>query len=100
MDSEKDLARFLKCLGEPTRLKLLGLLAGGEMSVGELADGLGRDQPLVSHHLRSLEECGIVLGRKEEQKVYYRITDPRLGALLDSGRALVEDNSFCQRKKE
>src|SRR6266508_2787465 len=54
------LLRFLKALAHESRLKLLGLLAGQERSVGELAELLGLKEPTVSHHLAKLQELDLV----------------------------------------
>ena len=50
MTIEEDQARFLRCIGEPTRLKILMQLAEGERCVGELAVVLNKEQSLISHH--------------------------------------------------
>ena len=71
MLAQEDQARFLRCIGEPTRLQMLKLLAAGERCVGELASLIGKEQSLVSHHLKALKDCNIVKERQEAQKVYY-----------------------------
>ena len=53
-------ARLLQCIGEPTRLQILKLLAEGEKYVGEITEDLGKEQSFVSSHLRTLRECNIV----------------------------------------
>jgi DNA-binding transcriptional ArsR family regulator len=96
MTIEEDQARFLRCIGEPTRLQILGLLADGEMCVGELASVLSKEQSLVSHHLRALKECNIVKERQEAQKVYYKLTDVRLARLIINSEALMKELSLCK----
>ncbi|MEM7518519.1 MAG: metalloregulator ArsR/SmtB family transcription factor, partial [Planctomycetota bacterium] len=51
-----DLTALLKVLGDPTRLRILGLLEIEELSVGELSRSLGMAQSRVSNHLRVLRE--------------------------------------------
>jgi len=89
-------ARFLKCIGEPTRLQILKLLAKGERCVGELVSVLNKEQSLISHHLRTLKECSIVKERQEAQKVYYKLTDARLAKLIIDCEALIEELSPCK----
>lgn len=89
-------ARFLKCIGEPTRLQILKLLAKGERCVGELVSVLNKEQSLISHHLRALKECNTVKERQEAQKVYYKLTDARLAKLIIDCEALVEELSPCR----
>jgi hypothetical protein len=59
------LVQFLKALADESRLKLLGLVAGREQSVGELAEQLNLKEPTVSHHLAKLQELGLVSMRAE-----------------------------------
>jgi len=65
-------------LANPKRLMILALLSKGEMSVGELADGMDTAMATVSQHLARLRGRNIVEARKDGQTVYYRATDPRL----------------------
>jgi hypothetical protein len=54
------LLHFFKVLGNESRLKILGLLANEERSVGELAVILGVKEPTISHHLAMMKELGLV----------------------------------------
>jgi DNA-binding transcriptional ArsR family regulator len=69
------IARRFRVIGEPTRIKLLDRLRGGEATVNELAAALGASQQNVSKHLALLAEGGIVARRKEGTRVCYRIAD-------------------------
>jgi len=96
MTIEEDQARFLRCIGEPTRLQILKLLAENERCVGELAKVLGKEQSLISHHLRAFKECNIVKDRPEAQKVYYRLADDRIASLVVESEALMQELSLCE----
>jgi len=96
MTIDEDQARFLKCIGEPTRLQILKLLAEGERCVGELTSVLNKEQSLISHHLRALKECNIVKERQEAQKVYYKLRDVRLARLIIDSEALMKELSLCE----
>ncbi len=72
----------MKCIGEPTRLRIIKLLSEGEKCVGDICQTVGKDQPLVSHHLRALRQCSIVSARQETRKVYYRLGDRSLASLV------------------
>jgi DNA-binding transcriptional ArsR family regulator len=96
MAIEEDQARFLRCIGEPTRLQILKILAKGERCVGELGSVLNKEQSLVSHHLRALKECNIVMERQEAQKVYYKLTDTRLARLVIDSETLMKELSLCK----
>lgn len=65
--------KFFKALGEPTRIKILKLLADREMCVCELMDVLEMNQPRISQHLRVLKEIGAVKERKQAQWSYYSL---------------------------
>jgi len=94
MALEEGHTRFLRCIGEPTRLQILKLLVEGERCVGELVGVLNKEQSLISHHLRALKECNIVKERQEAQKVYYKLTDARLARLILDSEALMLELSL------
>jgi hypothetical protein len=64
---------YLKLLANEVRLKLLGLLAGREWSVGELAEIVSLKEPTVSHHLRKLSAAGLVRMRAEGTVHFYQL---------------------------
>lgn len=68
---------LLKAAADPTRLRLLVLLAGGEATVGELVDVLGQSQPRVSRHLKILTVAGLVTHFRDGQWMYYRVESSR-----------------------
>lgn len=75
------LLRFLKVLADESRLKLLGLLASGEYSVGELAERLDLKEPTVSHHLGKMQELDLVRMRAEGTAHFYRLNGEALQRL-------------------
>lgn len=68
----------LEAAADPTRLRLLALLADGEAAVGELTEVLAQSQPRVSRHLRLLSEAGLIEHLRESRRVYYRLAPPAL----------------------
>ena len=77
------LAELFQAVSDPTRLRILALLARMELSVGELAQLLKQSQPRVSRHVRILADAGIVERRKEGSWVFLAIADAeRTGPLL------------------
>ncbi len=76
-------AAIMKLLGNEARLLLLCHLAEAfELSAGELTSRIGMSQSALSQHLALLREDGLVTTRKEAQKVFYRITEPKVRKLL------------------
>lgn len=65
----------LKAAGEPTRLRLIALLAHGELNVKDLTRVLGQSQPRISRHLKLLTEAGLVERFREGSWVYLRLAD-------------------------
>ena len=97
MFEEVNQARFLKCIAEPTRLQMLLVLAKDkEKCVGEIVDILGKEQSLISHHLARLKQCNIVLARQENQKIYYRVADPRISQMVIDIQSLVKSLPLCR----
>lgn len=68
--------KFFRGLADATRLRILGLLAVREMCVCEVMVALDLTQPTTSHHLRILENVGLVKDRKEGKWVFYSLHDP------------------------
>jgi len=71
-------AEFCKTLANPKRLMIIALLDRGELAVGELVEATGVRLATISQHLKALRMQQIVRTRKEGQKVFYSLTDPRL----------------------
>lgn len=63
---------LLKAMSDPTRLRIMRLLAHMELAVGELAQVLNQSQPRVSRHVRILCEAGLTERRKEGSWVFLR----------------------------
>lgn len=70
----------LRAVAEPTRLRLLALLASGEWTVSEIVQVLGQSQPRVSRHLRLLTEAGLLERFREGTWVFYRLARDGHGA--------------------
>lgn len=74
-------ANAISALAHPLRLSIVSLLAQGERSVSELCDMLWSTQPNISHHLWILHSRNLVCARKESSRMFYALTDVRLGTL-------------------
>jgi ArsR family transcriptional regulator len=70
---ERTFSRYFKAFGDPTRLRILRLLAIKEMTVNEIVAAVRLSQSTVSRHLAVLREAGIAVDRREGQKVYYSL---------------------------
>ena len=76
IDSIDSLGNLFLALSDKTRLRLLGLMSGGEVSVGYLADSLALSQPKISRHLAYLRSAGLVSTRRDGKWIYYAIEPP------------------------
>lgn len=76
-------AAYFQALAEPTRLRLLNLLRGGERNVGELAQLCGYTAANVSRHLSQLQQQGLVERESRGTSAYYRIADAAVYELCD-----------------
>jgi DNA-binding transcriptional ArsR family regulator len=82
-------AELLKVLAHPVRLQILDVLRDGEQCVCHLQAVLGLRQAYVSQQLMELRELGLVTDRKEGLRVFYRVRDSSVYAILDVARSLV-----------
>ena len=76
---------LLKCICDETRFEILELLQKNkELCVKDFVEKLKKDQPLVSHHLKTLKKCGIVKSRDEGKKAMYMISNNQLSELISN----------------
>jgi ArsR family transcriptional regulator len=109
-----NLVPLFAALADPTRLRLLNLIAGREVCVCYLVEILRQGQPKISRHLAYLRRAGIVAARRDGKWMHYRVVRPKnsaaaaiLDAALDSlqaDAALQNDlarltNACCQPRK-
>jgi len=73
--------KALEALADPTRLRIVELLAEGELSAGEIASRFDTSRPGVSRHLRVLREHGLVTAREEAQRRIYSLEPAPLAEL-------------------
>jgi ArsR family transcriptional regulator len=81
-----DLARTLKAIADPARLRLLSMIAaheGGEACVCDLTDPLGLSQPTVSHHLKVLVDAGLLTRDKRGVWAYFTLVPAALDSLAE-----------------
>ena len=83
-------ARALKAIAHPLRLKILCVVGDQEACVQEIVDAVGTSQSNISQHLAILREKGVLLTRKDANRVYYRVGDARTLQLIGMMREV-----FC-----
>ena len=86
--AENDMERLAltyKIMGDPTRLKIIMALRGGEMCVCDIAAFLGLSESAVSHQLRRMRESSLVRSRRDGQILYYSLDDNHVLDLVTVG---------------
>lgn len=81
-DAERT-ARVFKALGDPTRVRLLSLIAAsddGEACICDLTEPVGLSQPTVSHHMKQLVDAGLATREQRGRWAYYRVVTDALDA--------------------
>ncbi len=86
------LATFFQGLADPTRVRILELLAERPRTVSELQAELGLAQGRVSSHLACLRWCGYVVGTVDGRFNRYQLVDPRVRDIVVAAEAIVRDN--------
>lgn len=73
-------ARIIAVLANPKRLEIVDLLSGRERAVSDVSRDLGLAQATTSQHLAIMRKAGVLEKRKEGNRVYYRLADPKIAA--------------------
>lgn len=84
VDEAERLARIFKALSDPTRVRLVSMIAaqpGQEACVCDLIEPVGLSQPTVSHHMKQLVEAGLVTREQRGRWAFYRVDDATLASL-------------------
>src|ERR1043165_5688949 len=74
--SDAQMELLFKALADRPRLRLLNLMAAGEVCVCFFVEVLGTNQPKISRHLAYLRRAGVVASRREGKWMHYRISHP------------------------
>ena len=80
IDREEDIqqaAQAIKAIAHPLRLKILCVLGDREISVQDIVEQVGTSQSNISQHLALMREKGVLRTRKDANRVFYRVGDPR-----------------------
>lgn len=85
-------ADIFQALAHPTRIAIIELLEGGELSAGELMERLGMEQANISQHLAVLRTKQLVVNRKVGNQVFYAVRDPIIFKVLALMRAYFQKN--------
>ncbi len=76
-------AEVLKTLAQPTRLKILECLRGGEKCICEIVPAIDGEQSNISRHISLMQKTNLVVTRKDGVKVMVRVKDPKVFEIID-----------------
>lgn len=79
------LADLFKIFGDPTRIRILSVLARQELCVQDIADTLSMTQSAISHQLRILKQSALVKFRRDGKTIYYSLADDHVATIMAQG---------------
>lgn len=92
-------AKILKALGEDTRIRIFEMLRNGKLCACKMIDNLSITQPTLSHHMKILCDCGIVIAEKDWKWTHYSINCDKLNELLAYlGNTRCRVGKICERE--
>ena len=91
----KAYARLFKALSDPNRLMIADMLSCGELCACVILEKFHITQPTLSHHMKTLCDCGLVIGRKEGKWVYYSLDRQIVQKYQAVFKELMENKENC-----
>jgi len=91
-------AEILKALAQPTRLKILEFLRGGERCICEIVPAINGEQSNISRHISLMQKSNLVTTRKDGVKVMVKVKDPKVFEILDSIALLLKKQMIETRR--
>lgn len=98
MENYEPQAKLFKTLMHPARLAILDVLREGEECVCHMEAVLGYRQAYISQQLMVLRDAGLVQDRRKGWNVFYRVTEPRVFAVIDAARIATGDMKTAARR--
>lgn len=94
----EDVAKKLKVISDPKRLKIIDLLSCDELCACEILEKFDISQPTLSHDMRKLHEVRLVTSRREGKNTYYSLNKASLDEIEDSLRFIfhIQDDCICK----
>jgi DNA-binding transcriptional ArsR family regulator len=83
-------AEILKALAQPTRLKILEFLRGGERCICEIVPAINGEQSNISRHISLMQKSHLVTTRKDGVKVMVKVRDPKIFDILDRVNSILK----------
>jgi DNA-binding transcriptional ArsR family regulator len=91
-------SEVLKAMAQPTRLRILDFLRGGERCICEIVPAVGGEQSNISRHISLMQKGHLVTTRKDGVKVMVKVTDPKIFAILDQVSVFLKNQMSLQTR--
>lgn len=93
---------IFKALAEKNRLLILDMLSCGELCACNIIEGLELTQPTVSHHMKILQQAGLVNGRKEGKWMHYSISKEKVDEISNYIQYITnyKEDCICHKVKK
>jgi ArsR family transcriptional regulator len=91
-------AEVLKALAEPTRLKILECLRGGEKCICEIVPAINGEQSNISRHISLMQKSHLVTTRKDGVRVMVKVRDAKVFEILDTISTILKGQMSEQSK--
>lgn len=88
-------AALFKALSDPNRLMIVDMLSCGELCACKILERFDITQPTLSHHMKTLCGCGLVIARKEGKWSYYALNDETVRACSIALCSVTSDKANC-----
>lgn len=94
----EDIAKKLKVISDPKRLRIIDMLSCDELCACEILEKFDISQPTLSHDMRKLEEAGLISSRREGKNTYYYLDKASLDEIEDSLKLIfhIQDDCICK----
>jgi len=74
----EDNNKIIKALSDVNRMLIINTLTNGEMCACKILEDFNIKQPTLSHHMKVLSECGLVISRKEGKWMHYSLNSDKI----------------------
>jgi DNA-binding transcriptional ArsR family regulator len=95
----EDDAGVFKALADPTRRQILQDLQAGELSAGEIASHFSISAPSISRHLGVLRSSGLIVERRDANRIFYSLVEDRLALCVGQFLSTVCPEQVVLRKR-
>jgi len=94
------MSEVLKALAQPTRLKILECIRGGEKCICEIVPEINGEQSNISRHISVMQRGHLITTRKEGVKVMVKVRDPKIFTILDQVSGILKSQMSEQMSKQ